>query len=248
VICDEVGSCSPRGGLSAGDRVSILGQNGEGVLARLTLSGDEVRLPTPPTLLPELENAMVLVDPDRAGLHGVIAPARVYAALTDGSLATEQRIRTAVLETDPAATVSSVPSNYQLRLTQGAFTRSVLLDGALLALIIAVVAEVVAGLDALWDRRRHSAMLLSTGIPVASLRRAHSLYLVLPLLVASVLGTGIGALIDAGMDRAVGEPVSISPTLLIASGLVAAFTSLITGLIARRGISMAHLVDAVRTE
>lgn len=244
--CDSAGHCGAILGLSSGDHIEVLNERHKQV-ADLTLSG-ETTLPAPPTLLPEVDNAFVLIDPSSISLRGAAPAPRAYLASTDGSPIEEQHIRTAVLKEDPLAVISSVLGNHQLRLEVGAFTRAVLTDGALLALIIAVIAEVVAGLDALWDRRRQTAMLLSTGIPDAVLRRSHAIYLILPLLLACALGTGIGALIDAGMDRAVGEPVSISGTLLAASGLVCAFTAIVSALMAHRGISMAHVADAVRTE
>jgi hypothetical protein len=144
--------------------------------------------------------------------------------------------------------VTSVPSSYALSISSSAFSRALLQYGVLLTLAIAFAAEIIAGMDALWDRRRQAGMLLAIGIQAGDLRRAYSLFLGLPLVLATAMGGALGALIVTAYNRAGGDQTGIPGTVPIAILAILLGTMSVAPLLARRGVRLTEMEAAVRTE
>jgi hypothetical protein len=136
---------------------------------------------------------------------------------------------------------------FRLRTQRRDFERALLETGVLFVLVIALAAGLVAGLDAIWERRREMVILLSAGIAPKVLRRTQALFLSIPLLLSCFLGAGAGALIDAALDTGAQAPVRVAGDLVVSLSLVVATSFVFASLVARWAISMRGLLDAVRT-
>ena len=91
-------------------------------------------------------------------------------------------------------------------------------------------------------------MLLAIGIPAGDLRRAYSLFLSLPLVLATVMGGALGALIVTAYNRAGGDQTGIPGTVPLAILAILLATMSVAPLLARRGVRQTQMEAAVRTE
>ncbi len=243
--CDAAGNCTPFPAIAAGDVLTLQAPEVR-VLTTVSASGSQVQLPFRQF---EASGAVVLVRPDAPALHGVALPStRRFAVLTDGSTAADQRIRTAVLAVDPAASVGTLQNDLALAAYSQAFAIAILEYGGLLALIVALAAELVAGIDALWERRREAAALLCIGMSRAVLRRTLAQYLALPLLVSASIGGAVGALVVAGYGRVGSESISIPTIMWLGMATVLVAAALFAPIIARSVTRSVSVSEGVRAE
>ena len=123
-------------------------------------------------------------------------PVSLVLIQTDGSLATENRIRTEAANLVPNAIINSNrdPIDYQLETAFQDLDRF----GAIAALFVLIIgafglaASMVAGLI---ERRRPFALLRASGVYLGELRRSVLLETAATMTVVSVVGTGLGMLL-----------------------------------------------------
>ena len=82
---------------------------------------------------------------------------------------------------------------------------------------------------------------MAIGIPAGDLRRAYSLFLMLPLVLATVIGGGLGALIVTAYNRAGGDRTGIPGTVPLAMLAILLATVSVAPLLARRGVRLTEM-------
>jgi hypothetical protein len=191
-----------------------------------------------------LGSAALLVEPRAASPETI----ETLLVASDGSERTEQSLRDQVATLDPAAEVVTEEVLFEQRTSRREFERALLEIGVVFALVVGLAAQFIAGLDAIWERRRQMAILLATGISPGVLRRSQVVFLLIPLIVACLLGGGVGAMTDAALDRGARTPLGIADVLLVGLLAVVGASALFAVLIAKWGVSAKWLGSAMRTE
>jgi hypothetical protein len=83
-----------------------------------------------------------------------------------------------------------------------------------IAVAVSLLTYGLTTIDRARERRRGRARLVAVGVPARVLRRAQALAGALPLLVAVVIGTGLGVVATAAYSHVAGSAFAIEPTVL----------------------------------
>jgi len=187
------------------------------------------------------------IDPSELAASSLPNQLRVFVR-TDGSDAVEQRVRSVAQASSPLAAVRSLPAKTVDDEVEIAVGRDVARAGVVLALVLALSAVVVAGVDSLLDRRQLNGTLLSLGMRVQTLRSTQSLFLLAPLAVAGAVGVVVGSLFGGVLDRYNNRPFGWRSGSILVAIAALVLAGLCVQILTRFTVRRAVAADAIRRE
>jgi hypothetical protein len=229
---------------AAGAQVTIVNPDGS-PSGTARFPSDVVNPPVLAGSVLALTSAAAWIDPLELPPQSVGSPRALVR--TDGTVEAEDRVRDLV-GSSPLATVRSVAAETARDDAEDRVGREVAQRGVALALILALAAAAVAGADVLLDRRHLSGSLIALGMPRRSLWRTHVVFLLMPLITASLLGLLAGELLSGAMERINRRAFAWRLDIVVVTLATTVTAALVIAVMARILVHRSRVADAIRRE
>jgi len=219
IICDMSGHCSPvvapvTGDVVATDPTAVLRTQQP---LRFPASRVEIRMNS---LLPAVMDSVLILDPELFAdyPHGRGETA-ITLVLTDGSRSSESRIRTAAMQLDPAAKVTSTESEFRAASASVVPMQRfmVLAELVLLALALSTTLIALLATSSHWERSLSALKIL--GLRRGAQTRVIGALVALICGVGVSFGLGFSVLLFRALNRVLGVAAPI-PSVLVLGSLV----------------------------
>jgi len=162
----------------------------------------------------------LIVDPALLPAAGRSLPVTMFYVATDGSIAAQERVRTAISAADPGAWVRTAAEQVTTNPLYDELGRVIVL-GLLGTMALAGCSLAVAVTTSIADRRRQFALLRSAGMPASSLRRLVLLQAGAPLVGVATFSAALGVGITQAILRLANAQDVPAPDLSVAVVVVA---------------------------
>ncbi|MFJ9953659.1 ABC transporter permease [Kitasatospora sp. NPDC091207] len=173
--------------------------------------------------------ADMMLSPADPALAGLDIPAEKYLVVTDGRNATFEALNAAVARLDPSLTVTTpdiaLEAQYQFPLFEALLTLATFLTLAISSATIAV-----GSIDRAVERRKEVALQAVVGVPLATMRRAQLVQVLVPYGAGIVLALSLSVLAGRAYGRTGGTPGTIPLDALGTIVAIAAVGALAAGL------------------